>query len=87
MKTKRIIFLLFALLLCTEIWARTTHTSTGAAGIINAHPNLEGEWNWTTELRKGYDINNLDEALAILEKVEGTSNYLKYCQNTIRYFF
>ncbi|MBP5393412.1 MAG: alpha-N-acetylglucosaminidase [Bacteroidaceae bacterium] len=56
----------------------TTHTSTGAAGIINAHPNLEGEWNWTTELRKGYDINNLDEALAILEKVEGTSNYLKF---------
>lgn len=60
-------------------WERcTTHTSTGAAGIINAHPNLEGEWNWTTELRKGYDINNLDEALAILEKVEGTSNYLKF---------
>ena len=56
----------------------TTHTSTGAAGIINAHPNLEGEWNWTTELRKGYDINNLEEALAILEKVEGNSNYLKF---------
>lgn len=56
----------------------TTHTSTGAAGIINAHPNLEGEWNWTTELRKGYDINNLDEALAILGKVEGNSNYLKF---------
>ena len=84
MKTKRIIFLLFALLLCTEIWARTTHTSTGAAGIINAHPNLEGEWNWTTELRKGYDINNLDEALAILEKVEGTSNYLKFDQANTR---
>ena len=56
----------------------TTHTSTGAAGIINAHPNLEGEWNWTTELRKGYDIANLDEALALLEQVKGTSNYLKF---------
>ena len=56
----------------------TTHTSTGASGIINAHPNLEGEWNWTTELRKGYDIDNLDEALAILEKVEGTSGYLRF---------
>ena len=56
----------------------TTHTSTGASGIINAHPNLEGEWNWTTELRKGYDIANLDEALALLEQVEGTSSYLKF---------
>ena len=56
----------------------TTHTSTGASGIINAHPNLEGEWNWTTELRKGYDINNLDEALALLEQVKGTSTYLKF---------
>lgn len=56
----------------------TTHTSTGASGIINAHPNLEGEWNWTTELRKGYDIANLDEALALLEQIEGTSSYLKF---------
>ncbi len=56
----------------------TTHTSTGAAGIINAHPNLEGEWNWTTELRKGYDINNLEEALAVLETVKGTSGYFRF---------
>ena len=56
----------------------TTHTSTGASGIINSHPNLEGQWHWTTELRKGYDIANLEEALAILEKVEGSSNYFKF---------
>lgn len=56
----------------------TTHTSTGASGIINAHPNLEGEWNWTTELRKGYDIQNLEEALALLEQVKGTSHYLTF---------
>ena len=56
----------------------TTHTSIGASGIINSHPNLEGQWHWTTELRKGYDINNLEEALAFLEKVEGSSNYFKF---------
>ena len=62
----------------------TTHTSTGASGIINAHPNLEGQWHWTTELRKGYDIVHLEEALAILEKVEGSSNYLKFDLANIR---
>ena len=56
----------------------TTHTSTGASGIINSHPNLEGQWHWTTELRKGYDIAHLEETLAILEKVEGSSNYFRY---------
>lgn len=56
----------------------TTHTSTGSASIINAHPNLEGQWNWTTELRKGYDIANMEKALAILETVDGSSNYFKF---------
>ena len=56
----------------------TTHTSTGASSIIVAHPNLEGQWHWTTELRKGYDIANLEEALALLEKVKGSSSYYKF---------
>ena len=55
-----------------------THTSTGSASIINAHPNLEGQWNWTTELRKGYDIAYLEEALKLLETVEGSSDYFKF---------
>lgn len=67
-----------------EYWHRmvdkvcTTHTSTGSSGIINAHPTLEGQWNRTTELRKGYDIANMDEALAILERVDGKSDYFKF---------
>ena len=56
----------------------TTHTSTGSAGIINAHPSLEGRWHWTTDLRKGYDIANMDEALSILEKVDGKSDYFRF---------
>ena len=55
-----------------------THTSTGSSSIINAHPNLEGQWHWTTELRKGYDIAHMEEALALIETVEGTSDYFHF---------
>ncbi|MBO4593653.1 MAG: alpha-N-acetylglucosaminidase [Bacteroidaceae bacterium] len=63
-----------------------THTSTGASGIINSHPNLEGRWHWTIDLRKGYDIANMEVALSLIEKVaatcaeqrRGTSDYFKF---------
>ena len=67
-----------------EYWHRmvdkvcTTHTSTGSSGIINTHPCLEGQWHWTTELRKGYDIDEMDRALEILERVDGTSGYFGF---------
>lgn len=55
-----------------------THTSTGSASMVNAHPNLEGRWHWTTVFARGYDPKDLEEAWRVLQQVEGTSSYLAY---------
>lgn len=55
-----------------------THTSTGSSSIINAHPNLEGRWHWTTIPVRGYDLKELENAWALLQTVEGDSGYLSY---------
>ncbi len=55
-----------------------THTSTSSSSIICASPCLEGRGNWTTEIKRGYDITNLESALDLLETVEGNSDYFKF---------
>lgn len=55
-----------------------THSKTSSSSLICAHPNLEGVWHWTTLFNRGYDINDLEEALKTLETVEGSSDYFKY---------
>ncbi|MGM9788140.1 MAG: alpha-N-acetylglucosaminidase [Candidatus Cryptobacteroides sp.] len=55
-----------------------THSSTGSASMLNAHPNLEGRWHWTTVFARGYDPAELEKAWEILQQVEGESSYLAY---------
>lgn len=55
-----------------------THSKTGSASILNAHPNLEGRWHWTTVFSRGYDPAELEKAWEILQSVEGESSYLAY---------
>ena len=58
--------------------AYVTHTSNSSSSLICAHPNMEGRWNNTTEFVRGYDIAEMEKALAILEQVEGESDYLQF---------
>ena len=51
-----------------------THTSTSSSDIVCAHPNLEGIWNWTTEIKRAYNPADLEDALAMLETVDGASD-------------
>lgn len=62
----------------------TTHTSNGASSIINAHPNLEGNWNSTTEYKRGYNPADLEAALALLETVEGNSDCFRFDLANVR---
>ncbi len=55
-----------------------THSKTSSSSIICAHPNLEGFWHWTTLFNRGYDPKDLEEALTILETVNGSSDYFKF---------
>ena len=55
-----------------------THSQTSSSSLICAHPNLDGVWHWTTLFNRGYDINELEEALKTLETVKGSSDYFKY---------
>ena len=55
-----------------------THTSTSSSSIICASPCFEGWGNWTTEIKKGYEISNMEAALALLETVEGASDYFRF---------
>ena len=55
-----------------------THSETSSSSIICAHPNLEGFWHWTTLFNRGYDPKDLEEALKVLETVDGTSDYFKF---------
>ncbi|MBR0174728.1 MAG: alpha-N-acetylglucosaminidase [Bacteroidales bacterium] len=55
-----------------------THTSTSASGLICARPSLEGVRHSTTLYDRGYDIEYLDEALEVLDKVQGTSDYFRF---------
>ena len=55
-----------------------THSKTSSSSIICAHPNLEGFWHWTTLFNRGYDPADLEEALKVLETVDGTSDYFKF---------
>ena len=55
-----------------------SHMSTGSASMVNAHPNLEGRWHWTTVIARGYDPKDLASAWDILRKVVGSSSYLAY---------
>ena len=55
-----------------------THTSTSSSSIICAHPSLEGRWHWTTCFEKAYDIAEMEKALAILERVQGESDYFRF---------
>ncbi|MCQ2158302.1 MAG: glycoside hydrolase family 97 catalytic domain-containing protein [Bacteroidales bacterium] len=57
---------------------RVTHIDNGSSTHINAHPSLERTWHWTADVKKGYDIAALDSALALVNKVQGTSNYFEY---------
>ena len=55
-----------------------THSKTSSSSIICAHPNLEGFWHWTTLFNRGYDPKDLEDALKILETVNGSSDYFKF---------
>ena len=55
-----------------------THTSNSSSSMICARPSLEGVSHWTTIYERGYDPGKLEEALGILEKVEGTSDCFKF---------
>ena len=55
-----------------------THTSNSSSSIICARPSLEGVSHSTTIYERGYDIGKLEEALGILEKVEGASDRFKF---------
>ena len=55
-----------------------THSKTSSSSLICAHPNLEGVWHWTTLFNRGYNPADLEEALKLLETVEGESDYLKF---------
>ena len=61
-----------------------SHSGNGSGSLLVAHPNLEGQWHWTTAITRGYDIRELDKALEILENVEGTSNYYEYDLTNLR---
>lgn len=61
-----------------------THSKTASASVVNAHPSLEHRWHWTTEIKRGYDIAELEKALELLEGVEGASNYLAYDKTNVR---
>ena len=55
-----------------------THSKTSSSSIICAHPNLEGFWHWTTLFNRGYDPKDLEDALALLETIPGSSDYFKF---------
>ena len=55
-----------------------THTSTSSSDIVCAHPNLEGIWNWTTEIKRAYNPVDLEDALAMLETVDGDSDAFRF---------
>ncbi len=55
-----------------------THTSTSASNLICARPSLEGVRNSNTVYDRGYDIRYLDEAMELLDQVEGTSDYYRF---------
>ena len=55
-----------------------THTSTSSSDIVCAHPNLEGIWNWTTEIKRAYDLADMEEALSVLETVDGRSDAFRF---------
>ncbi|MCR5518785.1 MAG: alpha-N-acetylglucosaminidase, partial [Bacteroidales bacterium] len=55
-----------------------THTSTSSSSIICVQPCLEGRGNWTTEIKRGYDIADMETALSLIEKVEGASDYFGF---------
>lgn len=46
--------------------------------MVNAHPNLEKRWHWTTVFARGYDTAELDKAWELLRGIEGESSYLAY---------
>lgn len=55
-----------------------SHPVTGSASVVNAHPNLEGNWHWTTVIARGYDEEDLENAWELLSEVDGSSSYLAY---------
>ena len=61
-----------------------THTSNGASSIITAHPNLEGMWNGTTQYVRGYHPADLQQALELLETVEGNTNSFRFDLANVR---
>ena len=62
----------------------TTHTSNGASSVITAHPNFEGYWNGTTEYKRGYDPAKMEEALRMLETVDGSSDCFRFDLANVR---
>lgn len=55
-----------------------SHPVTGSASMVNAHPNLEKRWHWTTVFARGYYTAELDKAWELLRGIEGESSYLAY---------
>ena len=55
-----------------------THTSTSSSNIVCAHPNLEGIWNWTTEVKRAYDLADMEDALTLLEQVDGGTSCFRF---------